>query len=147
MSDKKNLNLLAEKKGIIYEILQANDLEQTIACICDVFTASEPMTKAVGITPDEFYSFAKIYINKAVKDELSVVAKDKVNRKVLGFLISEDLISEPPDEIETVNAKFHPIMELLDQLGEKYRTSQKIEKGNHDVGWDYTPAPNIRRVK
>lgn len=126
---QKKLNVLAEKKRIIYEIFNEDDLEQTIACIVDVFPGREPMTEALHITPDEFYSFAKIYCKKAVKDGLSVVAKDKDTGGVIGFMISEDLASEPPEGIEMVNKKFHPIMALLNRLEEEYIKTRTVDKG------------------
>lgn len=126
---QKNLNVLAEKKRIIYEIFKENDLEQTIACIIDVFPRREPMTKALHITPDEFYSFAKIYCKKAVKDGLSVIAKDRDTGRVIGFMISEDLVSEPQEEIEMISKKFHPIMALLNRLEEEYKKNRMVDKG------------------
>ena len=64
------------------------------------------MAKALRITPDEYYFFAKIVCEKAVKDGLSIVAKDKKNGKLIGFSISEDLESEPPEELENINEKY-----------------------------------------
>ena len=109
--------------------MRENDIEQTIACIIETFPGNEPMAKALGITPDEYYFFAKIVCEKAVKDGLSIVAKDKKNGKLIGFSISEDLESEPPEELEKINEKLHPIMELLTILDEKYKKFHTIKKG------------------
>ncbi len=123
------MNLSTEKDGTIFEILQENDIEQTIICVIETFSRGEPMAKSLGITSNEYHFFAEIVCKKAVKDGLSIVAKDKATGKVIGFCISEDLISEPPEGIEKVNAKFHPILALLTSLDEKYITSHKVEKG------------------
>jgi len=127
---EKKLNLLAEKEGIRHEIMQPGDLEQTIACIIDAFPRAEPMTKALRITPDEFYLFAEMYCKKAIKDRLSVIAKDTVSGNVIGFLISGNLASEPPEGIETIHEKFHPIMALLDTLDEEYKKSVTVNEEN-----------------
>lgn len=129
MTEKMNSDMLKEKEGIIYKVLQADDLEQTIKCISEVFPRNEPTTKELGITPFEFYSYAEIYCKKALKEGLSVVAKDKVTGNVIGFCISEDLASEPPEGIEMINPKFHPVMALLNSLDEEYKKSHKVEKG------------------
>jgi ribosomal protein S18 acetylase RimI-like enzyme len=129
LAKKMNLNLLTEKSGIIYEVFQVNDIEQTIACIIEAFPRGEPMAKALGITPDEYYFFAKIVCEKAVNDGLSVVAKDKATGQVIGFCISEDLASEPPEGLEKINVKLHPILALLTSLDEEYKKSHKVEKG------------------
>jgi hypothetical protein len=120
--------MLVEKEGIIYEVLQAKDLEQTIARIGEVFTRGEPTTIDLGITLDEFYRFAEVNCKKAIKEGLSVIARDKETHKVIGFSIAEDLTSEPPEGIETINVKFKPVMALLKQLDDEYKKSHKVEK-------------------
>ncbi len=130
LKEKKNFNQLEEKKEIIYEMLAMKDLEETIACIVDVFPRAEPMTKAVEITSDEFYPFAEIYCIKAIRERLSLIARDKATGNVIGFLISENLASEPPNGIETINEKFLPIIKLLDGLDEKYKESLELNKRN-----------------
>ncbi len=52
--------LVQKKNGITYELLQEKDLEQTINCLVDVFTSSEPITTAIKINASEFYPFAEI---------------------------------------------------------------------------------------
>jgi hypothetical protein len=126
---QENLNMLEEKKRIIYEIFKEDDSEQTIACIIDVFPRREPLTETLHITPDEFYYFAKIYCKKAVKDGLSIIAKDRDTGGVIGFIISEDLASEPPEGIEMISKKFHPIMALLYRLEEEYKKTRRVNKG------------------
>lgn len=129
MKEKSNLDILAEKEGIIYEILRARDLEQTIACINEVFARDEPTTIALGITANEFYGYAEVNCKKSIKDGLSVIARDKTTGNIIGFSIAEDLASKPPEGIETINAKFEPVIALLKQLDDEYRKSHKVEKG------------------
>lgn len=123
------MNFLTEKNGIIYEVFRENDMEQTIACIIETFSRKEPMVIALGIIPDENLFFVKIVCEKAVKDGLSIVAKDKVTGKVIGFCLSEDLESEPPEGFDKINMKIHPILELLTRLDEEYKKSRKVIKG------------------
>ena len=72
----------------------------------NTFPEAEPMTKALEITPDEFYSFAEIFCKKAVNDGLSLVAKDNKSGKVLAFSIAEDFSGEPPEGIEKLMRNF-----------------------------------------
>lgn len=115
--------IILENKGIVYEIFQAKDLEETIDLIAEDFSEAEPITKSLGITAEEFHYFAEIYCNKAIIDKLSIVAKDK--GKIIGFIISKDLESDPPEGIENVNSKFDPAMALLNKLDEEYMKSYK----------------------
>lgn len=119
--------ILRENKGIIYELFQEKDLKETIALVAEAFSRAEPMTKSQGIIADEFYYFAEIYCKKAVRDGLSIVAKDE--GKIIGYIISEDLESSPPEGIEKTNIKFDPIMALLNELDEEYVKSYK-KKGD-----------------
>ena len=130
LQEKENFNLHAGKKEIIFEMLAIKDLEETIACMVDVFPRGEPMTKAMEITSDEFYPFAEIYCKKAIKEGLSLVARNKETGNVIGFLISEDLASLPPNSIKTINEKFLPIIKLLDELDENYKQSFELNGQN-----------------
>lgn len=126
---EQNLNILAQKDGIVYKILQEKDIEQTIICLSEVFSGGEPMVKTLEITKEEFYPFAEIYCKKAIKEGLSVIATEKETCKVIGFVISEDFASEQPEGIESINEKFQPIMVLLDTLDEQYKKTHTVKKG------------------
>jgi ribosomal protein S18 acetylase RimI-like enzyme len=117
--------ILREEKGITYEILQEKDLEETVALLSNVFSNGEPVTKSLEITPKEFHYFAEIYCKKAVKEGLSVIAKDKGNNKVISFLISEDLDTEQPEGIEKIDIKILPGMALLDALEKDMKSNKK----------------------
>lgn len=129
MQEKRNCKLIVEEREIIYETLQAKDLEQTISCMVNTFPEAEPMTKALGITPDEFFLFAELFCKKAVNDGLSLVAKENKTGNVVAFSIAEDFTGEPPEGIEKINDKFHPIMALLNDLDEEYKKANRVDEG------------------
>ena len=125
---------MLEKDGIIYELLQEKDLEKTIACVTDVFTSREPLTTALGLTPDEFYPFAKLFCDKAVEDRLSYIVKDAATDEVIGFLIAEDLVQDPDfhDSYERVFqeiVKIQPLIDVVDKLEETYLENKDVKKG------------------
>ncbi len=115
--------ILREEKGIVYEILQEKDLEETITLLSEVFSRGEPVTKSLGITAKEFHYFAEIYCKKAVKDGLSIIAKDK--GKVVGFVISEDFDSAQPEGIEKIDIKVVPLMALVDEIEKDAKSNKK----------------------
>lgn len=121
--------ILREEKGIKYEIFQEKDLEETVTLLSNVFSSGEPVTKSLEITPKEFHYFAEIYCKKAVREGLSIIAKDKDNNNVIGFLISEDLDTEPPEGIEKIDKKILPLMALVDALEIDIKTNKK--EGEH----------------
>ena len=119
-------NILREEKGILYEIMQEKDLEETATLLSKIFSSKEPVTKSLDITEEEFRYFAEIYCRKAVRDGLSVVAKDKSNKdKIVSFIISEDLDSEQPEGIEKVGPKILPLIALVDALEEDIKSNKK----------------------
>ncbi len=122
-----------EKYEIGYAPLQEKYMEQAIECMVETFSRDEPMTKALGITPDEFRHLAGIFAEKAVHDGLSTVARDRATDRVVGFCVSEDLISEAPEGIDKIHAKFYPIMALLSELDEIYKKSRPHETGKGEV--------------
>ncbi len=117
----------SEKNGITYQLLQEKDLEQTINCLVDVFTSSEPITTAIQINASEFYPFAEIVGQKAVKDGLSQIAKDSATSQVVGAIISEDLSTELSEEnSKNLPQKFDIIFQVLKELHEKYESQKKL---------------------
>jgi ribosomal protein S18 acetylase RimI-like enzyme len=117
--------ILREEKGIIYEILQEKDLEETVALLSNVFSCGETVTKCLEITPKELHYCAELYCKKAVREGLSIIAKDKYNNKIISFLISEDFDSEKPEGIEKIDIKILPGMALLDTLEKDMKSDKK----------------------
>jgi hypothetical protein len=121
--------ILREDKGIIYEILQEKDLEETVALLSNVFSSGEPVTKSLEITAEQFQYFAEIYCKKAAREGLSIIAKDKGNKdKVISFLISEDLDSEQPEGIEKISMTILPLMALVDAVEKDIKSNKKEEE-------------------
>ncbi len=109
------------------KVLDNNELEQTIECAAETF-AREPMTKKMEIPPDDYKIFARLFCEKAVADGLSVVAVDDDSGDVMGFMLSDDFMDDPPD-LGNVNKGFGPILTLLDDLDNKYKDANDIQSG------------------
>jgi len=90
--------LLKEEKGIVYEILQKKDLEETAVLISEVFTKGEPSVRYFGITAKEYLYIAELYCKKGIEEGFSIIAKDK--GKIVAFLISEDFDSSKPEDLK-----------------------------------------------
>ncbi|NMG08455.1 hypothetical protein [Brasilonema sp. UFV-L1] len=102
------MKIIHEKDGIKFRIIQPDDFEQTADLCSQVFANYEPMTRALKINSKEFKTFAESYCRKAIEDGLSIVATDS-NGKVVGFVISEDLMTEPPP-LDEISGKFEPLL-------------------------------------
>ena len=108
-------------------LLRAEDAEQTIDCMSDVF-CREPMTRSMQITPAIYRPFAEIICQRAVADGLSVVAKERGRPDVLGFCIAEDFHRDAPD-LSGIDARFRPILELLAELDDRYKARHAVKEG------------------
>lgn len=117
--------ILKEDKGIVYEILQENDLEETILLLSKIFTGGEPSVKYFGITSEEYYYFAQLYCNKGIEEGLSITAKDKGTGKIVAFIISEDFDSSAPEGIENIDRKIAIDMAIVDEIEEEAKTNKK----------------------
>ncbi|MDJ1479021.1 hypothetical protein QNI16_00920 [Cytophagaceae bacterium YF14B1] len=117
------------QETITYSVLTKDDVEGAVDCISSTFTYGEPMTKLLGISKKEFDHFAKLFVNKAVTDGLSIVAKDSISGEVIGCLVCEDFITELPEGIETISEKFFPIFGLLEELTNKFKSQNVVAQG------------------
>ncbi|MEM6843020.1 MAG: hypothetical protein AAF632_12400 [Bacteroidota bacterium] len=115
---------------IVLEILEDKHIAGATRCIADTFAQGEPMSGALGITPEEFEHFARLFITKSAKEGLSVVAVNGV-KEVIGATICEDYVSEPPEGIASISEKFGPIVQLLELLSNCYTNLYKVEPRSH----------------
>ena len=116
---------MKEDKGITYEILQEKDFEETTALLSEIFSQGEPVTKSLEITPKEFHYFAEIYCKKAIKESISMIARDKDKNKIIAFILSEDFDSTPPEGIENIDKKVVPLMALVDAVEMDAKSNKK----------------------
>ncbi|NEQ72588.1 MAG: hypothetical protein F6K23_05590 [Okeania sp. SIO2C9] len=122
---------MLEESEIVYEVLQEKDLEQTINCLVDVFPSAEPISRALKLTPSEFYPFAEMVCQKAVAEGLSHIAKDSVTSEIAGFIISESLSKESYEEIDqSIPQNFEVVFQFLRELNEQYEIKKKVVNSN-----------------
>jgi len=133
MSNQTNYNAIDDffpilKKDIVYDILRIEDLQGAVNCLAEAFTTGEPISKTLGVTLEEFKGFAEIFGGKAVREELSIVARKRETNEVLGCLISDDFVTDLPEDIEKINNKFTPVFYFLEELDAAYKQQNKIQK-------------------
>lgn len=97
--------------------------ELFIKSFCD----SEPITRYLHITHDDYEPFAKEVILKAVKEGLSKVAVDRHNR-VIALAVAEDL-ADPFIPHIAHYPKLKPIFGLLDELSQSFLAGKKFSRG------------------
>ncbi len=116
------------KNGIVYDLLRAEDVKDASNCIAMAFSVGEPMSRTLTITLDEFLLFTAMFCEKAAADGLSFVAKNQQTGKLLGSLIVEDFLTNPPEGIDRISPKFEPIFALLEQLDDNYKKQHPVQE-------------------
>lgn len=124
--DEHSLPIL--KDGVLYELMMLKDVEDAVECLAETFVDSEPITRALGITVADFRVFANFFCQNAVKEELSVIARDQNTGKMMGCLISEDLVTRLPQNLETSFPKFAPIISLMRKMDKDYIYKNNVDK-------------------
>jgi GNAT superfamily N-acetyltransferase len=76
--------------AFVYQVLEDDHATQAIMCLCNVFSAQEPLGKAIGISPDELAPFVTDLVQYAIKTNLSWIAIDKMSSRVVGVRILTD---------------------------------------------------------
>lgn len=110
------------------ELIQPQDIDGVTKCLAATFMR-EPMTKVLGITLEEFNHFAYLFVRKAAREGLSLLARDPITQEVMGCLVAEDFVISPPEGIETVSERFWPIFALLGGLDETYKETRPVAPG------------------
>jgi predicted GNAT family acetyltransferase len=103
------------------------ELEQTIHCMSHSFP-QEPMSQALGIDAKSYITLAEIVCQKAIKEQLSLVAKERKSGDVIGFSICEDLITDIPN-FANIDSRFKIIFDLLSKLDEWYLKNYPVKSG------------------
>lgn len=99
-----------------YELMTKKYIDQVVEVFTKAFCRYEPMTAYLKMDEEKYKVFARAVAEKAVKDQLSVVALD--HDKVIAFAISEDIAD--PGVIPDFDPKFVYILGLLELLGEHF---------------------------
>lgn len=81
---------MKNQESFFYRVLEDDHAAQAIRCLCQVFSAQEPLGQAIGISPHELAPFITDLVQYAIKTNLSWVAIDKMTSRVVGVRILTD---------------------------------------------------------
>lgn len=121
--------LLEQSLDISYQPIQPIDLEEIARCISQVFSAGEPLSQALNISVNDFDGLVVPLCQKAIDEELSLVAKDRKTGEIMGFILSEEFSPIESDIPHGLDPKFEAVFSLLCELDRKYRNSHPVQAG------------------
>ncbi len=116
--------------GIIYDVLQDQDLGHAIECVTNTFAVGDPLSRAVGLSIQDLESYIQVFMQrKLVTDGLSVVARDDSNGNVVGAILMGDFMTRKPEDMEGLSRKMLPYIAILDNLDRRYIANNDIQRG------------------
>jgi GNAT superfamily N-acetyltransferase len=125
----EHMTILRERDGIRYALLGEPDLDEVARLVAVVFAdGSEPVTRALGVGPDDFVEFVRSLGPKFSQEGLSVVARDIATGKALGAQLNDDMGIKPPESIGAYDW-IVPALALLEALDHGHFGDRAIEPG------------------
>ena len=121
--------LLDEFDGVRYGLLEQEDVAEMARVIGEVFSRSDPLGVAIGMTAEDIEAFVLVFGAKAVAEGLTVIARVR-SGALVGAMFSDDFGTPPPD-LDDLPVSFAPVGALLERLDEDYRRTRSIVEGSH----------------
>ena len=122
---------LREVEGVQCELFDMRALDEMAHVVAEAFSRYEPMALALEISTSELVDFVKLLGPKAQQEELTVLARDLETGRVIGAMITDDFVSEPPEGMEHLGERFQPVLALLGELDEQYKLGRSIRLGEY----------------
>jgi amino acid adenylation domain-containing protein len=105
-------------------------LEKTVKLVSESFTTREPEVAALGITKQEFDTYAAICCRRRLKN-LSYVAVQKTSEQVVGYCLSEDFANYLLAEVEKQDNDDSELPESMTPLFELWHSLEKMYKSSY----------------
>ena len=143
------MNLL-ETETLSYEIFDLKDLDRVADAIGLAFTNSDPMAVTQQLSVNEFADYIKLIGEWIQKQQLTVIAKDKMTDEVAGMVIAGDFADDfplTPENSQHLSDRLEPIMELLESLEIQYKRGRQIEAGEYLYIHMLAVSPKYQRRK
>lgn len=129
----KKCNLGAPKQSIQADIELIKITEDFLPALfnsaqrCFPAPDGEVMAKHLKIHPIDYYSYNQYVCAKALEDNLSFLAYDRLSQELVGFLIIEPLATAPAYSQFKISPKFGPLIAILEYLDAEYLESRGAE--------------------
>ncbi len=139
---EKEKTMIVPKTDFSIRTLNKEYMDSALELFIKSFCDSEPITKHLHISYDDYEPFAREVVEKAVREGMSVVAIDK-NDKVIACAIAEDIVSPFVPHLAKY-PKMKPIFALLNELDKPFMSNKSFLRGKIAHVWIALVDPNYR---
>lgn len=101
------------------EILNATESEynEVVDCINTTFCSSEPTSKAINLSKNEFKRYVEIFAKRSIGNNETTIIR--VKGEIAACIISERVL-QSPDGLNEVSKKLDPVMAILGDLDDLF---------------------------
>ena len=114
-----------------YTVAKLADSEEVVRLLAHVFSESDPPAVAMALSFEEMEQFLQLIVPNVIPDGLTVIARSKDTGKLAGVMLSDDFASPPATDPGQVSTKLLPILSMLDNLDEQFRSGKTIAPGQY----------------
>ena len=80
-----SLNRAQIMGDVLFELARPADRDELAHCIQQTFPGREPMAVALGVPPQEYLSYTELVCDKALEDDLTIVARERSRGEMIGL--------------------------------------------------------------
>jgi ribosomal protein S18 acetylase RimI-like enzyme len=118
---------------VSFEIARPTDRDDLVRCVQETFPGREPMAVALGIPPSDYLGYTEMVCEKAIEDDLTIVARERGRGRMVGFCIAEDLVFATRYSRAPISRKLLPLMALLEVLDDRYLDARPVEPKGGEI--------------
>ncbi|KAK5584015.1 hypothetical protein RB653_005622 [Dictyostelium firmibasis] len=106
---------------ITYKMLSPNMVPKVVDSITKSF-ATDPFSIALNLDKKNWTDMATLFVERAAKKDLSLVAINNENDQIVGCIINEDWKTREPEEFHTsLDKKWDPVKSIFSNLHHRYK--------------------------
>lgn len=114
--------LVTDPSWVEFRPVELGDVDELVECVQRTFPGStgEILARTLGVRRFDFLTCAEALCHKAVENELSYVAYDRLADRVAGFCLAEDWVTALRLSRQGFSSRLNPAFRLLEELNDGY---------------------------
>ncbi len=118
-----------KEADIHMRVAREEDLDEMATLVADVFSRRDPPAVVSRFSASKIKSLVLIFGKKSISEKLSIVAVSATTGAIVGAVMAHDFGTEVPGEIEQIGLESEPVIAMIDELEDFYRSSNEIIPG------------------